>query len=163
MFGKPSPPAEVMTHHLAQCNIGRVLRPLDHDEMAEFVAALDPINALAETSDGFIWRLQDHDGQSSSYVDIPGNDDPLLIINFSIWEDLASLRKFVNHTDHVVYLRRRRDWFEKIDSPTSVAWWTPIGAIPSVGEAYRRVLQLRDLGPTPSAFPLTRPFPAPAP
>ncbi|HEX6287484.1 MAG TPA: DUF3291 domain-containing protein [Acidimicrobiia bacterium] len=152
-----------MGFHLAQCNVGRIIRPLDHDEMADFVAALDPINALAEASPGFVWRLKDDDGQSSSYVDIPGSDDPLLIINYSIWEDLDSLKHFVNKTRHVDYLRRRREWFEKLDVPTSVAWWVDAGTIPDVGEAFRRVLLLQENGPTPEAFTLSRPTPMPVP
>lgn len=152
-----------MDFQIAQCNVGRALEPLDHPDMVEFVAALEPINAIADTSPGFVWRLQDEDGQSSSYVDIPGNEDPLLLINYSIWEDIDSLLHFVNRTGHVAYLRRRREWFEKIDSPTSVAWWVSAGTIPDVGEAYRRVLHLQEHGPTEEAFPLTKPFPAPAP
>ncbi|HXV70852.1 MAG TPA: DUF3291 domain-containing protein [Acidimicrobiia bacterium] len=152
-----------MGFHLAQCNVGRVLQPLEHEDMAEFVAALDPINAIAESSPGFVWRLKDDDGQSSSYVDIPGSDDPLLIINYSIWADLNSLKHFVNRTGHVAYLRRRREWFEKLDVHTSVAWWVAIGAIPDVAEAYRRVLLLQEQGPTQEAFTLARPAPMPAP
>lgn len=127
--------------------------------MQEFVAALEPINALAEASPGFVWRLKDDDGHSSSYVDIPGNDDPLLIINYSIWADLDSLTHFVNKSGHVAYLRRRREWFEVIDKPTSAAWWVPVGEIPDLGEAYRRVVRLQEHGPTPESFPLNRPFP----
>lgn len=126
--------------------------------MAEFVAALEPINAIAEASPGFVWRLTDDDGGSSSYVDIPGSDDPLLIINYSIWEDLESLQHFVNKSGHVAYLRRRREWFEKLDVPTSAAWWVPYETVPDVGEAYRRVIHLQENGPTPTAFPLTKPF-----
>lgn len=147
---------------LAQCNIGRLLHPLDHPELAEFVAALEPINAIAEGSPGFVWRLKDDEGHSSSYVDIPGSDDPLLVINYSIWVDLDSLRHFVNKSGHVAYLRRRREWFAKLDTATSAAWWVPEGEIPGVGEAYRRVLRLQQHGATAEAFPLARPFPMPA-
>ncbi|MGD2101902.1 MAG: DUF3291 domain-containing protein [Acidimicrobiia bacterium] len=152
-----------MSHHIAQCNIGRALKPLEDPEMAEFVAALEPINAIAEASPGFVWRLTDDDGQSSSYVDIPGNDDPLLIINYSIWEDVESLQHFVNRSGHVAYLRRRREWFERMEAPTSVAWWIPAGTIPAVGEAYERVVHLQTHGPSEEAFPITKPWPAPSP
>jgi len=152
-----------MGFQVAQCNVGQAIQPLDHEEMAEFVAALDPINAIAETSPGFVWRLKDDDGQSSSYVDIPGSDDPLLIINYSIWKDLDSLKHFVNRTDHIAYLRRRREWFQKLDVPTSVAWWIPAGTIPDVAEAYGRVLHLQAHGPTAEAFTLAKPAPMPGP
>lgn len=159
--GESLPSLGLMSHHLAQCNIGRVLHPLDHPALAEFVAALEPINAIAETSPGFVWRLKDEGGQSSSYVDIPGNDDPLLIINYSIWEDVETLKHFMHKTGHMAYLRRRREWFEKSELPTSAAWWEPIGSIPDVGEAYRRVLHLQEHGPTESAFPVSKPWPKP--
>lgn len=152
-----------MTSQIAQCNVGRAVKPLEAPEMAEFVAALEPINAIAESSPGFVWRLKDEGGHSSSYVDIPGNDDPLLIINYSIWEDIESLLHFVNRSGHVAYLRRRREWFEKLTVPTSAAWWIPAGTVPDVGEAYRRVLRLQTHGPTEVAFPITKPWPRPAP
>ena len=129
--------------------------------MAEFVAALQPINAIAEATPGFIWRLEDEDGASASYVDIPGNDDPLLIINYSIWEDVESLEHFMFKSGHMAYLRRRSEWFEKTESPTSVAWWVPAGSIPDVGEAYRKVMQLQEEGPSESAFTVSRPWPRP--
>lgn len=152
-----------VSHHLAQCNLGRVVEPLDQPEMAEFVAALEPVNALAETSPGFVWRLTDDDGGSSSYVEIPGSDDPLLIINYSIWEDVESLEHFMFKSGHVAYLRRRGEWFVKTDLPTSVAWWVPVGTIPDVAEAYRKVIHLRENGPTETAFTISKPWPRPVP
>lgn len=152
-----------MRHHLAQCNVGRVVKPLEHPDMAEFVAALEPINAIAESSPGFVWRLKDDYGLSSSYVDIPGNDDPLLIINYSIWLDVDSLEHFMHRSGHVAYLRRRREWFEKSDVPTSAAWWVPVGSEPDVGDAYRRVVHLQQQGASEWAFPINAPCPQPAP
>lgn len=149
-------------HHLAQCNIGRVHKSLDHPDLAEFVAALEPINAIAETTPGFVWRLKGEDGESSSYVDIPGSDDPLLIINYSIWEDLDSLKHFIHKTGHVAYLRRRTGWFEHSDQPTSAAWWIAAGTIPDVTEAFRRVALLRAEGSTEKAWPISKPWPKPA-
>ena len=148
-------------YHLAQCNVGRVLQPLEHVDMAEFVAALAPINEIAESTPGFVWRLEDEDGASSSYVEIPGNDDPLLIINYSIWTDVESLKHFMFKSGHMAYLRRRSEWFEKSDLPTSVAWWVPKGSIPDVGVAFEKVLQLQERGPTESAFTVSRPWPSP--
>lgn len=130
--------------------------------MAEFVSSLDPINAIAESTPGFVWRLTDDDGGSSSYVDIPGSDDPLLIINYSIWEDVESLKHFMHKTGHVAYLRRRKEWFEKSDVPTSVAWWVPVGEIPGVDVAFRKVVQLQKQGPSESAFTINKPWPEPS-
>jgi uncharacterized protein DUF3291 len=147
--------------NLAQYNIGRIRKPLDHPDVAEFIAALDPINALAEGSPGFIWRLQDAEGQSSSYVEVEGIDDPLLIVNYSIWNDLESLRHFIHKSGHIAYLRRRLEWFEHSGEATSVAWWLPHGTIPEVEEAQGRLLHLREHGPTATGWPLTKPWPRP--
>lgn len=148
-------------YQLAQYNVGRIRRPLEHPDVAEFVAALGPINTLAEASPGFVWRLTDEDGQSSSYVEVDGIDDPLLIVNYSIWDDLDSLKHFIYKSGHMSYLRRRQEWFEHSQEPTSVAWWIPARTIPEVGEAHRRLLHLRQHGPTATGWPLTRPWPAP--
>ena len=147
--------------HLAQYNIGRTRRPLDHPDVAEFIAALDTINAIAEASPGFVWRLTDEDGQSSSDVKVEGIDDPLLVVNYSIWTDLDSLLHFVHKSGHIGYLRRRREWFEHSDEATSVAWWTPAGTVPDVTEAHQRLLHLRENGPTATGWPLTKPRPMP--
>ena len=141
--------------------MGRIIQPLEHEDMSEFVAALGPINEIAESTPGFVWRLEDEAGASSSFVEIPGNDDPLLIINYSIWEDIESLRHFMFKSGHMAYLRRRSEWFEKLDRPTSVAWWIPAGAIPHVGVAFQKVIDLQENGPTESAFTINRPWPAP--
>ncbi len=147
--------------HLAQYNVGRIRSPLDHPNVAEFIAALDPINALAEASPGFVWRLTGEDGQSSSYVEVDGIDDPLLIVNYSIWNDLDSLKHFIHRSGHMAYLRRRLEWFEHSEEATSVAWWIPAATIPEVSEAHRRLIHLRELGPTATGWPLTKPWPRP--
>lgn len=148
-------------YQLAQCNVGTAIAPLDHPDLIEFVEALDHINKLADESPGFVWRLIDEDGQSSSYVDFEGKDDPLLLINYSIWSDLESLKKFMYETDHMDYLRRRREWFEHVKEPTSVAWWVPTGEIPTVDVAYAKVLELRENGPGPNAFTTAKAYPPP--
>ena len=150
-----------MTHHLVQFNIGRLHHPLDAEENAEFVASLEPINAIAEATPGFVWRLQGEDGQSSSYVDVPEIDDPQLVVNYSIWTDMESLRHFVHKSGHIAYLRRRHDWFEKAEEATTVCWWVPAGEIPSVSEAYKRLLHMREHGPSEEGWPMNKPLPAP--
>lgn len=148
-------------HHLAQLNVARLRAPLDHSDSADFVAGLDSINALAEASAGFVWRLTDEDGQSSSFVPLPGNDDPLLIVNYSIWSDLESLKAFMYDTEHVDFLRRRREWFERMDAASHVCWWIAEGSIPDLAEAYRRLETLRSDGPTSAAWPVNQPHPPP--
>ena len=148
-------------HHLAQYNVGLLHNPLDHDATAEFVAALEPINAIAEASPGFVWRLQDESGASSSYVAVDGIDDPLFVVNFSVWTDLESLRHFMYKSGHASYLRRRTEWFESGQAATAVCWWIPAGVIPDVNDAQRRLELLRANGPSAEGWPLTRPEPPP--
>ncbi len=144
---------------LAQFNIAMLRAPLDHPETAEFVANLDAVNAVADSSPGFVWRLTDDSGQSSSYV--VAYDDPLTIINFSIWASPDDLHEFVFKTMHAQFLRRRREWFRPVDEDIVVCWWIPAGTRPPVDEAKERLQRLRRLGPTPEAFTLRRRFPPP--
>lgn len=148
-------------HHLAQINIGRLWHPLDAPETAEFVDALDRINALAEASPGFVWRLTGDDGQSSSYVAVEGMDHPLDAVNYSIWESVEALKDFMYRTDHVSFLRRRTEWFQPSDVAITACWWVPAGTVPGVDEAYKRLEHLRANGPSETAWPLTSPQPRP--
>jgi hypothetical protein len=125
------------------------------------VAALEPINAIAEATPGFVWRLKDDDGQSSTYVTMPEIEDPLTIVNYSIWADLESLQHFVTLSGHGAYLRRRRDWFEPSDGQSTVCWWIAEGTIPDLSDAHRRLVNLNKNGPSESGWPLNKPIPAP--
>lgn len=146
--------------HLAQVNIGRLLAPIDDPLIADFVAQLDAVNALADASPGFVWRLKDDSGNATA---IPAFDDPRMIINMSVWESLEALRDYVYRSDHTKVLTRRRDWFEKLDRPHMALWWVPAGTLPTVEEAKRRLEILAERGPTPDAFTFRDRFPAPAP
>ena len=148
-------------YHLAQLNVARLRHPLDSEESAEFVAALAPINELAEAAPGFVWRLVDEDGNSSSYVPVPAIEDSLVIVNYSVWRDLESLKHYVYKSGHATYLRRRREWFEPSEQASTVCWWTPAGTIPDVADAYARLEQLRAEGPSDRGWPPTRPRPTP--
>lgn len=152
----------VVSWHLAQLNVARLVEPLDAAVNDDFVAGLGPINALAEASPGFVWRLVDESGASSSYVEVPEIDDPHVIVNYSIWTDVESLRDFVTDSEHRAYLRRRREWFERATEPSVVCWWVPAGERPPVGDALRRLEHLRVNGPSPVGWPLHRPLPPPA-
>jgi Domain of unknown function (DUF3291) len=147
--------------HLAEFNIARLTHPLDSAEATEFVAALEPVNAIAEATPGFVWRLTDVSGASASYVAVPGIDDPQVIVNYSIWTNVESLQHFVYRSGHSAYLRRRREWFDASALPAIVCWWIPAGAIPPVDEAYERLLHMREHGPSERGWPPSQPFPAP--
>lgn len=141
--------------HLAQLNVGRLVAPLDSGELADFVAQLDPINALADASPGFVWRLQTDDGNATS---IRPTDDDLFLINMSVWSSLETLRAFVYTTAHVQVLRGRRAWFEQLATSHLVLWWVPVGHVPTVDEALDRLDRLRRDGPTRAAFTFRTPF-----
>jgi hypothetical protein len=144
--------------HLAQINIGRTSAPLDDPAMAEFMAALDPVNALADRSPGFVWRLKDDSGHATY---IRAFDDPRMIVNISVWKSLAALREFTYRSGHSGVLARRRQWFEKLDRPHLALWWLPAGATPTTAEALARLDHHGRHGETEFAFTLSKPYPAP--
>src|SRR5258705_3867830 len=109
-----------MTRHLAQINIGRLMAPVDDPKIAEFVAQLDPVNAVADTAPGFVWRLQSSSGNAT---DVIYNDDPFVIVNMSVWESVEALRDFVYKSNHLDVLRDRAKWFEKMEKLHYCLWW----------------------------------------
>lgn len=145
-----------MSHDLAQLNVARLRAPIDDPSTAEFVAALEPINLLAEASPGFVWRYQTEDGNATAERPLP---DDQIIVNCSTWESIAQLSDFVYRSLHTDYLRQRRQWFERSAESTSVLWWVPPGHRPSITEALNRLDRLRSLGPTRHAFTFHQPYP----
>ena len=143
------------TYHLAQCNIGRIRAPIDSPVVAGFVAALDPINALADAAPGFVWRLQTEEGNATS---IHAFDDDLLLVNMSVWESVEALAAFTYSSPHRDILRDRRQWFERMEEAYLVLWWIPAGTIPTVEDAKERLELLRASGPSPRAFTFRQPF-----
>ena len=141
--------------HLAQINVARALAPLDDPRLAGFVARLDDINALADGSPGFVWRLQSDSGNAT---DIQVSDDPRMIVNISVWRDLDSLFAYVYRTDHLQVMAQRRQWFEKPAGAFMALWWLPEGVLPRVEEGLERIALLDRLGPTPQAFTFKQPF-----
>jgi Domain of unknown function (DUF3291) len=146
-----------MEYHLAQINIGRMLGTRDSPVMADFIANLDPINALAEKSDGFIWRLIG-DGNDATSIKI--FDDDYLIVNMSVWENREALSKFVYQSSHVEIFKRRKEWFEKMPVMHMVLWYVPANHEPTVEEAMVRLNHLRNHGETPYAFSFKKNFTA---
>src|SRR3954469_23723085 len=110
--------------HVAQVNVGRILGPIDSPVMAEFVAQLDQINALAERSPGFVWRLKTEDGDATA---IRPYDDDMIIVNMSVWESPAALHEYVYRSAHVEVMRRRREWFSRMTDAFMALWWVPAG------------------------------------
>jgi hypothetical protein len=137
------------TLHLAQLNIGRIRYPLDDPRMADFVNNLDRVNAIAEHTPGFIWRLQDNSGNATA---IHAFDDPRMLLNMSVWEPVEALERFVWQTVHKRIYGRRPEWFEPLDRPHFVMWWVPAGHRPDLAEAKGRLEHLWAHGPSDYAF-----------
>lgn len=140
--------------HLAQFNLARMRYPLDHPAMADFVARLDDINALADASPGFVWRLQDEGGNATALRPL-GED---MIVNMSVWESVETLDAFTYRSDHVAVMRERKRWFEMPKEAHLTLWWVPAGHRPTVIEAKARLDHLRRHGPTSYAFTFRTPF-----
>jgi Domain of unknown function (DUF3291) len=146
-------------YHLAQINVARMLYPIDHAGMAAFVRALGPINAMADRAPGFVWRLQDESGNATAFNPF---DDPMIIVNMSVWASIEALFDFVYQTDHTAIMRRRKAWFEKPPEAHMALWWIPAGPLPTVHEGRARLLHLRAHGPSAFAFSFKRRFAPPA-
>lgn len=141
--------------HLAQFNIGRLVARRDDPAVAEFMDALDRINALADTSPGFVWRAQSEEGNLTAYH---LDDDPQLIPNLSVWSSLDALRSYVYRSEHRDYLRRRREWFEPLGREYLVLWWITEGHEPALDEGRDRLERLEAEGPSADAFTFRRAF-----
>ncbi len=145
--------------HLAQINVARFLRPKDDPANADFMGALDHVNAMADVAPGFVWRLVGDGGAATDLM--PDAADPDLIINMSVWTDLDALSAFVyRQPDHLAVMRRRRDWFAKMEAFMAL-WWVPAGHQPSIAEGMAKIALLAECGPSAEAFTFRDPFPAP--
>jgi hypothetical protein len=144
--------------HIAQINIGTTLHPLDDPRIAGFVAQLDAVNALADASPGFVWRLQSASGNAT---DIKVSDDPNFIVNMSVWATIEALFDFVYKTAHRPVMVQRRQWFVPPTGAYMALWWVPAGTVPTVAEGLARIAELDANGPSPRAFTFKAKFPPP--
>ena len=147
-----------MIYHLAQLNIARMLAPLTDPLMTGFVAELDAINALADNSPGFLWRLQTSEGNAT---DLRPYEDDLILVNLSLWASFSDLSTFVYKSRHRQVMQQRRQWFERFEGPYLALWWVPAGHLPSIEEAKERLAYLHTHSETPYAFSFKKLFPAP--
>ncbi|MDY6940956.1 MAG: DUF3291 domain-containing protein [Cyanobacteriota bacterium] len=145
-------------HHLAQVNIALMREPLDRPLMAEFVASLDEINALADRSPGFVWRLQTEQGNAT---DLQPYGDERILFNLSVWESLEQLKAYVYESAHGKIMKKRRKWFKKLDRMYFTLWWVEACHIPSVIEAKQRLDYLNEKGFSSFAFDFKHSFPSP--
>ena len=147
-----------MSHyHLAQVNIARLKAPLDSPQLKDFVDNLDRINELAESSEGFVWRLKGEGNDATALR--PFGDD--IIVNMSVWRDAQSLRNYVYQSPHTAIMKRRREWFSRMAEAYTCMWWIPAGHLPTVEEAAQRLALIRERGPTAESFNFGEAFSAP--
>ena len=139
------------SYHMAQVNIARMKAPLDSPVMSGFVERLDEINALADRSPGFVWRLQTSAGNATY---LRPYDDDRILFNLSVWETADALKDYVYRTAHAQLLRQRQQWFEQFAGAYVALWWVPAGHIPGIEEAKKRLAYLDANGPTQFAFGL---------
>ncbi|NJC28082.1 DUF3291 domain-containing protein [Neolewinella antarctica] len=145
--------------HIAEINIARMQAPLDADSMKEFRDFLDPVNALAESSPGFVWRYEEGAGVQEKQP-APPFGDGLIIVNLSVWESVEQLRDFTFQTVHSYFLRKRGRWFTGLGHPQVACWWVAKGARPTVAEAKAKLELLQRIGTSEAAFALSDNYPA---
>ena len=143
-------------YHLAQLNIAKMKFAIDSPELADFVARLEDVNALADDSPGFVWRLQTEAGDATA-IDYFGPD---YLVNMSVWEDVESLHRYVYRSAHNEVMALRKQWFDRMLEAYSVLWWIPAGTIPTIAQADERLQNLRQNGPSVESFTFKQVFPA---
>lgn len=138
--------------HIAQINVARFREPRGAPVNAAFEAALDDVNALAETAPGFVWRMI---GEGDS-------DDPALTINMTVWESVEHLAAFAyRNLTHRAVMRRRSEWF--VGMPAYLAlWWIEAGRVPTLAEGRAKLGLIGRVGATADAFDFRTVFEAPA-
>jgi hypothetical protein len=129
--------------------------PIDTPVMAGFVEQLDAINAAADRSPGFVWRLTGEDPNDPATLSLGENR----LVNISVWLDIESLANYAYRSDHAPVLRRRSDWFLQQSQASLVLWWVAAGSIPTIAEAVARLRHLRQHGATAYAFTFREQFP----
>jgi Domain of unknown function (DUF3291) len=146
------------TFHISQVNVAQAKADMGSEVMQGFVSRLDEINALADSANGFIWRLKEDSGSATA---IRVFDDPLLLINMSVWANLESLKNYVYKSLHVELIKDRDAWFNKMGESHQALWWIPAGHFPSIEEAQKQLEYIRKHGPSAQAFKFAKPFPRP--
>jgi hypothetical protein len=143
---------------LAQINVARLVAPSWDPRVAEFFVATEPVNILADRAPGFVWRRSAELPDGGGHLTTGPDGDPLVVVNLSVWTDYEHLHAYVYRTLHAHFVRRRREWFEVLEAPTTALWWVPDGHRPTVDEGIARLTHLRRYGPEPRAFGLRTRF-----
>ncbi|MEJ2710422.1 MAG: DUF3291 domain-containing protein [Anaerolineales bacterium] len=136
--------------HLIHANIAVARAPLDHPQMADFMARVDRIDAIAAGTPGFV--SQPTPADSGSIFKEPE------LLNLSIWESVESIHSFTYSGQHAAALERRAEWFVQKQKYNYVLYWEEAGEIPLESEIQQRLEHLRTHGPTPYAFTFDQAF-----
>ena len=136
-------------HHLAELNIAKAVADLEDPSMAGFMQSLDAVNAIADRSPGFVWRLQDEAGNATSFN---REGDPRQISNMSVWESDADLEFYIWNTVHRRFMKNRYRWFVPPAEPFFVMWWIEVGIVPTIENALQRLARARREGPSEDGF-----------
>lgn len=146
-------------YQLAQINVAKIKgKNINDPVMKEFVDNLDKINGLAESSEGFVWRLKDESNHAANFNPY---DDEQVIINISVWEDVESLQHFTFKTHHVDFVKRRKEWFSNFGKAYYALWWIKQGGFPSIEECVKKLKDLENNGPSEDVFNFKKTYPKP--
>ena len=145
-------------YYLAQINIAKLVAPIDSPLLEDFVGDLDRINAIADESEGFVWRLQDENGNATN---INPFDDSSFIVNMSVWKTVEDLKNFVYNSGHLEVFSKRTKWFERMKTPHMALWWVEAGSFPSAEEGKNKLLELEMNGEMESSFSFKKLFEMP--
>lgn len=117
--------------------------------MDGFFDRLESLNALADATPGFVWRLQTEDGDATA---IRLFDDELILFNLTVWKSIEALEGYVYRSNHLEAVQKRAEWFEPPKKSPLVLWWIDAGHIPDEEEALGRFEKLWENGPSAGAF-----------
>ena len=143
---------------LAQLNIAQGVAAMDDPQMQPFTGRIDAINAMADRTDGFVWRLTDEDDDIDGALSLRLPGDEQTLVNMSVWRDIESLFGFVYKTAHAKVMTSNRDNFVTMPKQHMVLWWVEDGHIPTLSEAKVKLEAIRANGPSPEAFDFNTPF-----
>jgi|TARA_R110002110_G_scaffold196658_1_gene406559 6-phosphogluconolactonase (cycloisomerase 2 family) len=135
---------------LAQLNIAEAITKMDSPVMADFVNNTDRINAIAEESEGFVWRLIIDYNDDTHVVNAFNSDS--IVANMSVWKNRESLFNYVYNSGHVEVFKRKKEWFKEMLKMHMVLWYVNDGHNPTIEEGKERLEYLQKHGESPYAF-----------
>ncbi len=140
-------------HHLAEFNFGTLRYGWEDPRTADFANALDQVIAIAERSEGFIWKLPEED-MHAAQIDPNGvfGGNPNTASMLSVWRDVESLEQYVWNTVHRQFYQRKDEWYDARGNGNLILWWVPQGHRPTVEEGMERFRHRETHGDSDYAF-----------